>query len=84
MAEYDVHSFIVKVWVEKAARRFRRERLHGHITHVPSGERRYLKNLDGIKGFILPYLRGAGNDDDDPLRLRAALWLRRKAARLRR
>ena len=81
MAEYDVQSFIVKVWVEKAARRVRRERWHGYITHVPSGERRYLKNLDGIKGFILPYVRGMGGD---PLRLRAALWLRRKAARLRR
>ncbi len=83
MAESDVHSFIVKVWVEKAARRFRRARWHGYITHVPSGERRYLKNLDGIRTFILPYLKGVGCDGD-PFRLRAALWLRRKAARLRR
>ena len=82
MAESDVHSFIVKVWVEKAARRFRPARLHGYVTHVPSGERRYLKDLNGIREFILPYLRGM--DGDDPLRLRAALWLRRKAARLRR
>ncbi len=81
MAESDVHSFIVKVWVENA-RRFRRARWHGYITHVPSGERRYLKNLDGIRDFILPYLRGMGADF--PLRLRAALWVRRKAARLRR
>ncbi len=84
MAESDVHSFIVKVWVEKAARRFRPARWHGYITHVPSGERRYLKNLNGIKTFILPYLKGVGGGDDDPFRLRAALWLRRKAARLRR
>ncbi len=83
MAEYDVQSFIVKVWVEKATRRFRRERWHGHITHVPSGERRYLKNLDGIKTFIVPYLKSVGGGND-PFRLRAALWLRRKAARLRR
>lgn len=82
MAESDVHSFIVKVWVEKAARRFRRGSWHGYITHVPSGERRYLKDLDGIKDFILPYVRGMSADD--PFRLRAALWLRRTAARLRR
>lgn len=82
MSEYDVHSFIIKVWAEKAARRFRRERWHGYITHVPSGERRYLKNLHGIKSFILPYLKGVGGDN--PFRLRAALWLRQKAARLRR
>ena len=32
----------------------------GSITHVPSGERRYLHNLDDILGFIAPYLQQMG------------------------
>jgi hypothetical protein len=29
---------------------------HGQITHVPSGERRYLKDLHDIVTFIKPYI----------------------------
>jgi hypothetical protein len=49
-------SFIVKVWVEERAQEGGRGTWRGHITHVPSGERRYLKNLDEIGDFISPYL----------------------------
>ena len=54
--EPDAQSFIVKVWVEERTEEGGRGTWRGHITHVPSGERRYLKNLDEIGDFIAPYL----------------------------
>jgi hypothetical protein len=54
------HSFIVKVWVEEAAGSGSRGVWHGHITHVPSGKRHYLKNLEEIQDFIAPHLEEMG------------------------
>ncbi|MCP4428739.1 MAG: hypothetical protein GY803_30000 [Chloroflexi bacterium] len=54
--ESSAHSFIIKVWREENDRPAWR----GHITHVPSGERRYLQELNGIIAFIIPYLREMG------------------------
>jgi hypothetical protein len=59
-AEFNVHSFIVKVWLEEEATKDSDSIWHGHITHVPSGEKRYLKNLDQISLFIQPYLEAMG------------------------
>ena len=59
-AEFNVHSFIVKVWLEEEATKNSCTIWHGHITHVPSGDRRYLKNLDEIALFIQPYLEAMG------------------------
>ncbi|HYN85764.1 MAG TPA: hypothetical protein VER32_10945 [Pyrinomonadaceae bacterium] len=60
MSESDVHSFIVKLWVEEASGQVRSAVWRGYITHVPSGERRYLKDLDEITAFITPYLECIG------------------------
>ena len=60
MSESDVHSFIIKLWVEKASERTRTAVWRGYITHVPSGERRYLKDLSEITAFIAPYLEDIG------------------------
>ena len=59
-AEFNVHSFIVKVWVEEEDTENSGATWRGHITHVPSGDRRYLKNLDEIAAFIEPYLKAMG------------------------
>jgi hypothetical protein len=59
-AEFNVHSFIVKVWLEEEATKNSDSSWHGHITHVPSGEKRYLKDLDQIALFIRPYLEAMG------------------------
>ena len=58
--EPNAQSFIVKVWVEDSAGKNGRGVWHGHITHVPSYQRRYLKNLDEIKDFIAPHLAEMG------------------------
>jgi hypothetical protein len=58
--EPDAQSFIVKVWVEDSAETGGQSVWRGHITHVPSYERRYLKNLDEIEDFIAPHLEEMG------------------------
>lgn len=56
MPEANVHSFIVKLWLEEDSNRKEMGGWHGHITHVPSGKRRYLKDLREIVAFIKPYV----------------------------
>jgi len=48
------HSFVVRIWLEEDDRATWR----GHITHVPSGERRYVERLSDIVDFIAPYVGG--------------------------
>ncbi len=74
--EPDAQSFIAKVWVEDNAEGAGQGMWRGHITHVPSGERRYLKNLDEIGDFIAPYLENMG------VRLGMRWRLRRRLRRL--
>lgn len=52
--ESNTHSFIVKVWHEATAGDTRRASWRGHITHVPSRGRRYLRDADGICFFVAP------------------------------
>ncbi len=54
------HPFVVRIWLEVAAHGSRGATWRGHITHVPSGERRYLRNLQDITTFIAPYLEEMG------------------------
>lgn len=53
-------SFIVKVWLEETPEETDEPTWRGHITHVPSGERRYLQTLDDVSAFIEPYLLQLG------------------------
>jgi hypothetical protein len=55
-----VHSFIIKLWIEKASERAGAASWRGYITHVPGGERRYLKDLSEITAFITPHLQALG------------------------
>jgi hypothetical protein len=49
-------SFIIKIWLEKLNRESRLATWRGHITHVPSGQRSYVQDLDDIITFIVPFL----------------------------
>lgn len=53
-------SFIVKLWLEEIAEETDQMVWRGHITHVPSGTRRYFSTLDQIADFITPYLAEPG------------------------
>ena len=79
--EPDSQSFIVKVWVEERADEAGQGVWRGHITHVPSGERRYLKNLDEIGDFIAPYLESMGVRFG--MRWRVKRWLKRLADKVK-
>jgi hypothetical protein len=76
LLEFNTHSFIVKIWLEEPATKSRRATWRGHITHVPSGERRYLKNLWQIAAFIAPYLIAMGVKLNFYLRIQE--WLQRR------
>jgi hypothetical protein len=56
--EITTHSFIVKLWREQQREDGNHFIWRGHITHVPSGTRRYLRDLNEIALFMTPYLEG--------------------------
>lgn len=58
--EPGAQSFIVKVWVEDNGEAGGQGVIRGHITHVSSQKRRYLKSLGEIEDFIAPYLEEMG------------------------
>src|SRR5260221_14588029 len=79
LLEPDTQSFIVKVWIEDSAEEGCRGVWHGHITHIPSRERRYLKNLGEIEDFIAPHLEKMGVKLGMRWRLKG--WLKRLIGR---
>ena len=74
--EIDVHSFIVKLWLEKGGRGTQRVAWHGYITHVPGGERRYLKDLNDVTEFIEAHMEQMGVEFGRRGRVRR--WLMRR------
>jgi hypothetical protein len=75
LGDPNTQSFILKIWTERGPEGGRGAEWRGHITHVPSGQRRYLKDLSEIESFILPYLRVMGAEAG--LLRRARRWIRR-------
>lgn len=60
LLETHIQSFIIKIWVEEADDGRGRARWRGQITHVPSGKRSYLRDLNCIEFFMMPYLKRMG------------------------
>jgi hypothetical protein len=69
-------SFIIKIWIEQGRSEANQAIWRGHITHVPSGERRYLKDLDEIPTIIMPCLEAMGVKLGLGQRIRR--WLKRQ------
>ncbi len=67
--EFQTHSFIIKVWLEEVKASGDGAVWRGHITHVPSGERRYVQSLADIDQFIIQYLHSLGVRIRPPSRL---------------
>lgn len=60
MQEPDTQSFVVKIWLEETVEEEGRAKWRGHVTHVASGDRKYLERLSGIAEFIMTYLERSG------------------------
>lgn len=54
--ETRVFSVIVKIWVEDSGQ----PTWHGQITHIPSGERRYVNRTEDIALVVGQYLEQLG------------------------
>ena len=77
--EEQTHSFVIKFWLEELGEENGRGIWRGHITHVGSGNRQYLKALGEIADFIAFYLGMRRST-----RLQVMQWLRRLKLSLRR
>jgi hypothetical protein len=53
-------SFVIKIWFETQSQQSGKVFWRGHITHVPSSERKYIQVLEDIPAFIATYLEEAG------------------------
>ena len=73
--EPNTHAFVVKVWREDGADTARGAAWRGHITHVVSGQRRYVTSLGELDRFIAVYL--VALRIRLPLRWRICQWLDR-------
>jgi len=58
--EFRLQSFVIKVWTEDPDSKGNQRTWRGRITHVPSGERQYVEELDAIALFIAPRLAALG------------------------
>jgi len=58
--ERNTHPFIIKIWLEDNFEDVGHPTWRGYITHVPTGERQALQDLDEISRFIMPYLEKLG------------------------
>lgn len=54
--EQDAHSFVINIWFEQINPDDPAYLWRGRITHVASGKRRYLTQLNSISEFIHAYL----------------------------
>ncbi len=60
--ESKTHSVVVKIWLEDDEDGDEKEdpTWRGHITHVPSRQRKYIDDMNGITSFISLYLERMG------------------------
>lgn len=70
----EAHSFIIKLWFDDPLDGSGCRQWRGHITHVPSGTRRYLKTLDDALIFIRSFLGSTPSVDQLPQK--GGRWVR--------
>ena len=58
-------SFVIRIWLEETADEAGALSWRGHISHVPSGKRRYFQDMQAIVAFIQPYVGRLGQGGSD-------------------
>ncbi len=58
LLEFNTHSFIIRLWLEQTAEGPSPILWRGHITHVTSGRRIYVQDMQSISDFIASYTQG--------------------------
>lgn len=58
--EDNTHAFVIRVWLEPREIEDAQPEWRGVIEHIPTGERRYLRNLNDLTSFITSYLERMG------------------------
>ena len=79
MSESQLHSFIIKLWLEEASDEGDRTAWRGQIKHVPGGEHMYVKTFEEIADFMSPYLKSTGIEFGP--RVRVWRWIQRMRLR---
>lgn len=72
--EFNTHTFVAKIWLEETADEAGRASWRGHITHVPSGERRYFEQLQVMCEFVMHYLAQMDVKIDHQDKVRSGRW----------
>jgi hypothetical protein len=65
LPEGSIQSFVIRIWVEETAAEAGNAHWRGHVTHVPSGKRRYFQDLQSMVAFIQPYVHQLGHGGPD-------------------
>jgi hypothetical protein len=73
VSDFRIHSFVIKLWLESSVGATKRAVWRGRISHIPGNEYLYLKKLDDIPLFIMPYLEEMGVELEASWRIRR--WL---------
>lgn len=81
--EFRRQSFIVRLWLDEASRAVGDTTWRGSITHVPSGDHKYVRDLEGITSFIAKYVAQFGAFEKVQRKMPAWLrWLHRNRSRI--
>ncbi len=78
--ESRTHSFILKLWSEEGAAGENGKAWRGYITHIPDDARCYVKSIDEVVAYLVPYLESMGAKVRLPCRLLewwGTRWLKR-------
>jgi hypothetical protein len=62
-ADLDIHSFLIKIWIESVDERGRIQMWRGRVKHIPSEDGIAFQDMDTLTRFILGYLDGPGGGE---------------------
>ncbi|KAA3664734.1 MAG: hypothetical protein DWQ04_04225 [Chloroflexi bacterium] len=62
--ESQIFSFVIKIWIEEESIVSGNESWRGRITHIPSGDEKYFRDLSIIVPIIKSYISALDTETD--------------------